>query len=374
MPKVILVANTEWYLYNFRLSLARYLRERGFEVILASPPGRFALRLEEAGFRWIAWEVGRQTLAPWKELGAILDLVRIYHREAPDLVHHHTIKPVLYGALASRIAGLRGSVNSITGRGYVFLGERFQVRLLRFLVKGLYRLAFQPANTVAIFENITDQTFFIDNDLISPERTYLIESVGVDPDRFYPEPEPEGTPVILQASRMLWDKGIGELVEAARLLKKRVEVRVALAGTPDPGNPASIPESTLQSWHDEGIVEWWGFQADMQKTYRQCHIVVLPSKYAEGVPTVLLEAAACGRPVVTTEMPGCKDFVTHGYNGFIVPVDNPPALAGALERLVEDPELRTQMGNHGRSLVLERFTTEKVNTATLDVYNQLLGK
>ncbi len=374
MTKIIIVSNTEWYLYNFRRALAKYLHTQGLEVVLVSPPGEYAAKLQALGFRWMPWEVGRKTLAPWAELGALVRLAQIYRREQPALVHHHTIKPSLYGTLAARLAGVRGIVNSITGRGYVFLGKEFKVRLLRQFVKVFYRLAFNTQNCIAIFENSTDQDFFTHQNMITAERTRLIESVGADPDLFSPQPEPEGTPVVLLASRMLWDKGVGVLIEAARLLHERVQVRVALAGSPDPGNPASIPEATLREWHAEGVVEWWGFQADMSAAYNRCHIFTLPSMYAEGVPTALVEAAACGRPVVATTIPGCKDFVVAGGNGLLVPPNDAPALAAALEKLITNVALRRKMGAAGRQRVLDKYTTGKVNAATLSVYEELLGK
>ncbi len=374
MTKLILVSNTEWYLYNFRLSLARHLREQGYEVVLVSPPGRFAPLLEQAGFRWVEWRVGRQTLAPWQELAAAFRLARIYREERPALVHHHTIKPVLYGTLAARWAGVSAIVNSIPGRGYVFLGSDPKARLLRPLVKSFYRMVLKSRQSAVIFENTTDQQYFVDEKLVSASRVWLIEGVGVDPQIFSPTPEPDGIPVILFASRMLWDKGVGVLVEAARLLRGRVAARVALAGEPDPGNPATVDDSTLRGWADEGVVEWWGWRGDMPAVYASSHIVTLPTMYGEGVPTVLLEAAACGRPLVASDVPGCRHVVEDGVNGLIVPQNDPAGLAAALEKLAVDPSLRGRMGAAGRRRVLDQFTTDRVNAATLDVYRRVLNE
>ena len=370
--KIILSANTDWYLYNFRRDLAGFLRARGEEVVLVSPPGPFVEKLQGLGFRWVAWDVGRQTMNPFSELQALIRLARLYKTEKPALVHHHTIKPALYGTLAARGAGVSGIVNSITGRGYVFLGADVTARVIRPFARGLYRLAFAPSNVFATFENPTDRDYFVANRMISPARARLIESVGVDPTRFLPQPEPEGVPVILMAARMLWDKGAGVLVEAARVLHTRQKVRIVLAGAPDPGNPASIPQETLEEWHREGLIEWWGFQEDMNATYAQSHIVTLPTYYGEGVPTSLLEAAACGRPIVTTTIPGCQDFVTDGYNGLLVPPNDAHALAEALTRLLADPALRQQLGQRGRQRVLEKYTNEFVNSATYAVYRELI--
>ena len=375
MTKVILAANTDWYLYNFRLSLAIFLREKGLDVVLVSPAGKYSPVFEEKGFRWVTWDVGRQSMTPWKEIPAFGRLAQIYWREQADLIHHHTIKSVLYGSLVARALGQANVVNSITGRGYVFLGKGFKAGLLRNFVKTFYRLSLNHPNFAAIFENDADRQYFIEQKLIPIERTWLIPGVGVDPQRFVPSKEPTGPPVIFLVGRLLWDKGVGVLVQAARRLQQRNrQARIVLVGEPDPGNPASIDTTTLQGWVEEGIIEWWGWKPDMSKVYPQCHIVAAPTMYGEGVPTVLLEAAACGRPLVTTNMPGCRDAVIDAYNGLLVPPDNPIALADALDRLVSDKALRGRMGAAGRQLILEKFTTSHINSATLEVYYKVLNR
>lgn len=375
MPKVILAANTDWYLYNFRLALARFLQETGYEVVLVSPAGKYSPGFSSSGFRWVEWEVGRQTMSPWQEVPSFVRLARIYHREKADLIHHHTIKSVLYGSLTARFLREENVVNSITGRGYVFMGKGAKARLLRYFIKNFYRRALNHPNFAAIFENDADRQYFIDQRFIAPQRTWLIPGVGVDPERFRPSPEPDGLPVIFLVGRLLWDKGVGVLVDAARILHARQRrFRVALVGEPDPGNPGSIEASVLQAWAKEGVVEWWGWKPDMSAVYPQSHIIVAPTMYGEGVPTVVLEAAACGRPVVTTDMPGCRDVVLNHVNGLIVPPDDVHALAEALDQLISNQPLRLKMGAEGRRLVLDRFTTRHINSATLEVYHQVLNK
>jgi glycosyltransferase involved in cell wall biosynthesis len=368
--KILLVANTDWYLYNFRRGLASFLQDRGMEVVLVSPPGRFAPLLQQAGFRWIQWQVDRRSIAPWKEITSLIALQRIYRQEKPDLVHHHTIKPVLYGSLAARSAGVPMVVNSITGRGYVFMANDLRSRLLRKIVLRLYSWALKLPRVALICENQSDRDYFISSGLCAKENAWLIEGVGVSADHFTAQPEAEGTPIVLFAGRLLWDKGLGVLVEAARLLRGTVPVRVVLAGAPDPGNPSSVDQSALRSWEQEGLVEWQGFSRDMRRTYAQSHIVCLPT-FSEGLPTVLLEAAASARPIIASDIPGCRHVVEQGKNGLLVPPKDARALAESIARLARDPLLRKKMGACGREKILQKFTVKRVNEATWDVYQIL---
>ena len=370
--KIILVANTDWYLYNFRASLVKKLQSDGAEVVLVSPPGSYSSSFQGWGIRWVPWIVGRKSISPWQELKSIVALVRIYQLEQPDLIHHHTIKPVFYGTLAARLTGVSAIINSITGRGYVFLGSDFKARFLRFFVTPFYRILLRTSKVAVIFENQTDREFFIEQNLVKPEQTSLIESVGVDPDRFVPQPEPQGEIKVLLPARMLWDKGIGVFVDAVRLLQQqKVSARFILVGALDDGNPSAIPAEKINSWQAEGLVEWLGWQKNMEKVYADSHIVVLPS-FHEGVPTVLIEAAACARPLVATDIPGCRAVITPEENGLLVPTQDADALAKALKRLIESPDLRWQMGEIARKRVLQKFTHHQVNEATNQIYERFM--
>jgi glycosyltransferase involved in cell wall biosynthesis len=197
----------------------------------------------------------------------------------------------------------------------------------------------------------------------------------VDTDYFKPTPEPDGPPVVVMASRMLWDKGVDDLVAAARLLKEwGVPGSVRLVGAPDPGNPHSISESELNAWDREGIIRWFGHREDMPNIYAQSHIVVLPTTYYEGLPRTLVEGAACGRPLVATDIPGCREIILHGENGFLIPPHDPMALAEAIRKLIDNPALRREMGLKSRSLVLEHFSAATINAQTIEVYEVLLSE
>jgi glycosyltransferase involved in cell wall biosynthesis len=370
--KIVLFANTDWYLYNFRLDLAQMLKARGDEVVLVSPSGEYVARLKTLGFRWMEFPIDRRGMNPLAELHSLVRLTRLYRQERPALVHHFTIKCVLYGTIAARLTGVGAIVNSITGLGYVFLPGKTGKRLLRSMVLLGYRLFL--GRTQVIFENEDDQQAFLHFGLIRPEDGHLIPGVGVDTHHFIPSEVPRGVPVILLASRLLWDKGIGEFVQASRHLRKEgVAARFALAGRSDPGNPAFIPQAQVEAWTREGVIEWWGWIEDMPKAMARTSIVCLPS-YREGLPTVLIEAAACGRPVVASDVPGCRLAVQDGVSGLLVRERDAAALAEGLRRLIQDPGLCQEMGRAGRCLVEEMFSSSRILDAILRVYAKALAK
>jgi len=369
MSKIILFANTDWYLYNFRLALAKELRARGHEVTLLSPPGDFHKQLQASGFEWIPFVLSRQGINPLNEIQTLGRLTRLYHRLKPDIVHHFTIKPVIYGSLAAHILGIKGIVNSITGLGHLFIDPGFITRILRSFAKVLYKLSLY--RTQVIFENPEDRNTFIQNRFLKPEQTHLIPGTGVDIKKFHPVPKKNDAPLILFASRLLVTKGISEFVEAARLFKQKgLRARFAIAGTPDPGNPASISPKQIDAWERSGIVEIWGWQNDMPTTLAQADIFCLPS-YREGVPSALLEACASGLPIVATDVPGCRDVVSHGINGLLVKPQDSHSLSDALEQLIVDPNLRDKMGKMGREFAIDKFSLDKIIEQTLAVYPEI---
>ena len=369
--KVILFANTDWYLYNFRRELALALRARGEQVVLLSPGGEYAGRLQSLGFRWEEFPLERTGMNPVRELDTIRRLAAIYRRERPDLVHHFTVKSVLYGTLAARLAGVRAVVNSITGLGYLFLPGGAFKRVLKAFVRVWYRGLMR--GTQVIFENDDDRQTFITQGFIHPQDGHLIPGVGVDTQRLVPSPLPPGKPLVLLAARLLWDKGVGEFVEAARQLQAEgLQARFALAGRTDAGNPASIPEDQIEAWQQAGVIEWWGWLEDVSAAFQQASIICLPSYYREGLPTVLMEAAACGRPVVTTDWPGCRDALTDQVSGLLVPVRDPAALASALRTLILDRSMCRTMGAAGRLLAEERFASVKILKRIIEVYEAAL--
>jgi glycosyltransferase involved in cell wall biosynthesis len=370
-PCLVLVITEDWYFWSHRLGLARAVRDAGWQVVVATTPGKLRQQIEAEGFRYYPLRLQRKGRNPWGEVLAILDLASLYRLARPDVVHHVAIKPVLYGSLAARLAAVPGVVNAVVGLGYVFISGGAKHTLLRTAVEWAYRLAFSDRRTRVIFQNPDDRNLFLQQRIVRAAQTVIIPGAGVDIMRFAPAPAPPGEPVVLLASRLLWDKGIGELVEAARILKRRnIAGRVVLAGLPDPSNPASIPQATLEAWQQEGVIEWIGRRSDMPAVLAEAHIACLPS-YREGLPLSLIEAASCARPIVAANVPGCREIVQDGWNGLLVPVKDAQALADALQTLLTDAPLRQRMGQRGRELVLQRFAQEHIIEQTFAVYQSL---
>lgn len=374
--RVVLFANTDWYLYNFRRSLALALRDAGQDVLLLSPPGEYGERLRALGLRWEPAPMDRRSLNPWREARLMAWLVRRLRRERPDLVHGFTIKCAVYGSLAARLAGVPGRVNAVAGMGYVFTSEDLKARLLRPPVRALLKLALGGPGARLVLQNPDDVALFERARLVDPGRIRLIPGSGVDCRRFAaaePPPDPEGRLRVLLAARLLWDKGLAEYVQAARHLHAQGRpVRFLLAGQPDPGNPASVDPAQVQAWADEGLVEWLGHVEDMPGLLGSVDVVVLPS-YREGLPKTLIEAAACARPLVTTDVPGCREVVQDGVDGLRVPVKDGPALAAAIARLQDDPALAARLGQAARATALARFDERAVIARTRAVHDEVVA-
>jgi glycosyltransferase involved in cell wall biosynthesis len=372
MPKILLFANTDWYLYNFRLALARALRDQGHDVTLLSPSGSFHEKLQAQGFQWISFPLSRQGINPFNEIQTLVRLLRVYQLVQPDIVHHFTIKPVIYGSLAAHILKIPSIINSITGLGHLFIDPGLITRILRGLAKWLYRLSLR--RTQVIFENPEDRNIFLQNRFVQLQQSHLILGTGVDVEKFQPCEKTNSVPLVLFSSRLLITKGLNEFMDAVYILKQKgLKARFAVAGMPDPGNPASISQGQLDLWEQAGLAELWGWLDDMPAALAQTDIFCLPS-YREGVPNALLEACASGLPIVTTDVPGCRDVVQHNVNGLLIPPRNANALADALEILITSPTLRSTMGKVGRQLAIDKFSLSNIISQNLGVYDKAFNK
>jgi glycosyltransferase involved in cell wall biosynthesis len=369
--KIILFANTDWNLFNYRLTLARNLKAKGHDLLLLSPDGNYSKKIKTCGFDWQLFNVSRSGINPIKETFTILHLAQYYRHEKPDLVHHFTSKCVIYGSLAARLAGVNRIVNSVTGMGYVFIQNNFINSAIRPLIILLYKIALK--NSTVLFQNQHDMDFFTSHHLVNTNQSKLIPGSGVDTRKFKPTLPPVGNLLVVLPARMIWDKGIREFVEAAKIIKgKGIKARFALVGAPDKGNPSSITESQLKKWEKSGYIEYWGWEEDMAAVYQKSSIVCLPS-YREGLAKSLIEAAASGRSLVASDIPGCQEVVKEGINGFLVPPKQVLPLAEALENILLDTKLRKKMGVESRKIATSCFSAQKINAETITEYNKLFN-
>ena len=372
--KLLFLVTEDWYFCSHRLPIARAARDAGFDVAVATRVQNHADVIHREKLRLIPLKWKRRSINPWNETRALAELIGVYRRERPDLVHHIALKPTLYGSIAARVTGTPAYVNTVAGLGYVFTSRELKARVLGPVMRFAFRRLLNRPNSRLILQNPDDLDVLTRYCNVRPEQTCLIRGSGVDMSVFAPTPDPDGIPNVTMVSRMLWSKGVGELVDVAKRLKQMGEpIKVTLVGAPDPENPASIPVSQLKKWQTLGLVEWLGHRDDVTDIWSKASIAVLPTTYGEGVPKVLIEAAACARPIIATDVPGCREIVIDGESGILVPPKNSDALLEAIRRLAGDPGLRKRMGERGRTHAANGFSEETVIEQTLSCYESLIS-
>ncbi|MBO9356465.1 glycosyltransferase [Bordetella petrii] len=370
-PRLLFVVNNPAFFLSHRLPLALAAQRAGYEVHVATMAGASVPRITAHGLVHHAIPMTRSGKHPLQELRTVWALFRLFRQLRPDLVHLVTIKPVLYGGIAARLARVPAVVSAISGLGFVFVARGAKAALVRRVVATLYRLALGHRNSCVVFQNANDRDTLRDLRAVRGQQVVMIRGSGVDLAAYAVVAEPPPPVTALMVARLLRDKGVLEFVEAARLLQRQgAGVRMLLAGGIDPGNPASVTQAEVDGWQREGSVETLGERSDIAELYAASHIAVLPS-YREGLPRSLIEAAACGRAVVTTDVPGCRDAIEPGQTGLLVPPRDAQALAEAIGRLAADATLRGQLGQAGRRLAEREFDIEDVCRRHLDIYRTL---
>lgn len=371
--KIIFFITEDWYFYSHRLSIARAARDIGFQVVVVTHVQDYQDKIIKEGFKLIPIRLRRKNRNPLKEFLSIVELVAIFKREQPNIVHQVSMKPILYGTLAARIAKVPVIINALSGLGYTFISNQWGTKILRFFINFIFKFVLNVKNGKIIIQNSDDLALLVLSGIVKRQNVVLIRGVGVDTSKFVFIPECNGKPVVVLASRMLWDKGVREFVDAAKLLlKEGIDGRFILIGDSDYSNPSFIPVSVLKEWQNEGFVEWWGHRDDISDIFSKCHIVCLPS-YREGLPKVLIEAASCGRAIVATDTAGCKEIVRDNDNGLLVPIRNAEALAIAIRKLITNPLLRKKMGLRGREIAMSEFSEEIAIEKTLAVYREFIN-
>ncbi|EKE10097.1 MAG: hypothetical protein ACD_16C00079G0002 [uncultured bacterium] len=372
MKKILYFVVNDHYFCSHRLHLAKAAQAKGADIVVVTTVFKHGESIQKAGFKLIPLQsFHKSKVNLLKEAAVFKQLFSIFLKEQPDILHNIGMKPILYGGLVAKFTKVSKVVNLFPGLGFLFTHHTQKTRISRKVVEFLFKkVLFKNEKSIVIVQNADDQQYFQKTNLIDPKRLYLIRGSGVDTKAFPYSPEPKSPKEIRIAfvSRMLKDKGILELIEAIRLLKaKGVKARFLFYGDIDPQNPSSVQSSDLETWQKEGLIAYQGFCEDIHQVYRQAHLAVLPS-YREGLPKSLLEAASCGRAIIATDVPGCREIVRPDINGLLVPSQNVPQLAGALEKLIENEPLRQSMGKAGRLLVEEHFSIKNVVSETLKCY------
>jgi glycosyltransferase involved in cell wall biosynthesis len=373
VKKILIVVNNVDFFISHRLPIAKKALEEGFQVHVSASGDGGELKKLCPGIKYHSIDISRSGQNPLLEIRTVYQLYKVYKGVGPDLVHLVTIKPVLYGGVLARLTGIKGVLVAISGLGSVFsaVGVLPLIRLK--IIHGFYKLALKHRNLDVIFQNECDKESLLSFIKVEKNRVHLIPGSGVSLDEYQYIPELEQRPVVSMAARLLKEKGVREFVAAADLLKQReVGVRMIIIGEPDEGNPSSVTLEDISSWKKRGSVEFLGFRNDINTIYSNSNIVCLPSYYGEGLPKGLVEAAACGRAIITTDMPGCRDSILPDETGLLVAAKDELALADAIEVLVNDTEKRKKMGAAGRKLAEEKFSIESVVNQHFDIYNELL--
>jgi glycosyltransferase involved in cell wall biosynthesis len=368
--KILLFSNTDWFMFNFNNRLIRSLIKLGHEVLVVVPDGPYVQKLGELGCRVIVAPLIRRSINPVVEVVFLAWLFKLLRYEKPDVVHNFTLKCVLWGSIVALVANIPIRVNELTGLGFVFTSNSLKAKAIRSIVYLLLKIALKGNGSHLITLNTDDYNLFKSFRWLYSCQVHLVMGVGVDCNRFHPSKVmPTSVFRVLLPARMLWDKGVGEFVDAAKDLKARgVEAEFLLAGGLDLDNPTAISEQQLVEWSSYGVVKWLGHISDMAEIYRTVNLVVLPS-YREGLPTSLTEAAAQGLPLISTNVPGCKDVVSDGVNGFLVPVKDFKALASSILKLYENQELCHRFGLVSRRLAEEKFEEQIIIKQRLGIYS-----
>ena len=371
-PKLVFVVSEDWYFVSHRMPLALAAKKHGYDVTVVARTANHAGAIRDRGLNLIAFAIDRSGTNPLADGAMMLRLTQLYRQLQPDIVHHVAMKPVVYGAMAARRARVPGVVNALMGLGYVFTSNTAKARALRPFVRTALKRALSPRNSRVIVQNRDDRQMLLDEGLAPQDRIALIRGSGVDLAAFPFSPIPEGRPRVVLPARLLRDKGIVEFVEAARILKAEgVDAEFVLAGSPDPANPSSLSDAEIASYVREGLMTCLGWRSDMAAVLTSATLVCLPS-FGEGLPKALLEAAAIGRAIVATDVPGCREIVFPGDNGWLVPPRDARALAAALRAALTDRDRLTQYAQSGRARVERDHSEDRIIAETLAVYDALL--
>lgn len=374
--RVLIVVNEDWFFLLHRAAAAERLMKDGYEVVVAAASTGCDDDIRRRGFQFEPLRLEKAAITPIKDLRLVFDLARVVRRHRPDAIHLMTLKAVVLGSIAARLAGRPAAILSMYGRGIVFSGIGLRYSLLRAIVAPLLRVVKFVALSGAYWtmEHRADADFFRTLIGIPPENIRVLPGAGFDEARFYPSPEPPEPTKVLFASRLLYSKGLDDLIAAIQEVRLRgIDISLIIAGIRDSSSPDSIPEAIIATWSELPGVSWLGPRKDVHRLISECHFVALPSRYGEGVPRILIETAACGRAAVSSEVPGCSEIVQHGVTGLLVPPGDIHALADSIALLAVTPVLRASLGRNAARRALHEFSRETEVKALADLYDAVFS-
>lgn len=370
--KLLFIVNVDWFFISHRLPIAIAALNDGYEVHLACGVTNRQRELEALGIIVHPLSMSRSGTSLLKELKVIKEMSAVVKSVSPEIVHLVTIKGAIYGGLVTRFKKIKVRIASISGLGFVFIDESLKARIIRLMVTKLYRIALNSKNTKVIFQNNNDKNIFVKHKIISSEQSLIIRGSGVDLETYKYLPEPAGEKVIMFVARLLKDKGVVEFCEAAINLKQSgFKAKFVLVGDIDLHNPNSFTQSELTTYVNSGYIAHLGFSTNVAELITTSHIMVLPS-YREGLPKSLIEAAACGRAVITTDVPGCRDAITPNKTGLLIPIKSSEAMVTAIKKLCDNDDLRVKMGKNGRALAESCFDINEVIKIHLNLYKEVI--
>ena len=378
MNKKLLFNLTEdWFFCSHFLERALAAKKVGYSIFVLSRQSLKKDVLENYGVKFISVPFDRKSTNPFYEFYILIRIILIYKKVRPDIVHQVAAKPIIYGSIAARICRIKSVINAPVGMGYVFTSDTIKAKILRPLLNILFKFLINSHNGVnkrnkVIFENHDDLNYFINLKAVDPKNACIIQGAGVMIKQNYKPQKNKKIPTIALVARMLKDKGINEFVEASKIVnREKILGNFLLVGDIDPGNPSSLKRQTLIKWNDDKVIKWVGWVDNVDEILKKTDILCLPS-YREGLPKALIEGAAYGLPIVTTNTVGCKDVVEDGVNGFLVPIKDVEQLSKRILELIKSKDLRNKMGMASFNIASRKFSSEKINSQTLDVYKEML--
>ena len=374
-PKLLYIITEDWFFASHFLPMARAARRAGFDISVMCRVRQHRAALESEGLRLLPLDSERRSLNPFQLVATIAAARKLIRAEQPDLVHLIALKPIVFGGIAARLAGVKRRVFALTGTGFLGAGQGWQAKAGLLAAKLLIRNLIENRQTRYLFENRADPDF-LGLDPADAKRVTIIGGAGIDPDAFRPAPLPGAPPLrIALVARMLWSKGVDIAVDAVRLARAAgADVTLTLAGAPDASNPKAIPIETLAGWARQPGISWLGARNDIAAIWAAHHLACLPSRGGEGLPRSLLEAAGCGRGILTTAVPGCADFVRDGIEGFVVPAGDAAALAQRIIELAASPQTVTAMGKAARARVLDGYTEAAAGQVAAALYADMMER